>query len=151
MSFDPTPLLPIVAPVITAAIAYLKNEMAQKAGEKAAEKLGEKAGEAAAGVGAQALTTLRSWFHKKDDPPAQQALELVEKNPDSSGFRQELIEQTVRLAAADPAFAQDLRVLAEQVTIAQPGSVVGTVNNTGENDGMQMGVNSGDVTFNPKP
>lgn len=150
MDFDPTPLLPVVTPIVTAAIAYLKNEAARKAGEKAAETLGEKAGEAAAGAGAQALATLRGWFQKKDDQPAQQALELVEKNPDSAGFRQELIDQTARLAATDPTFAQDLRVLAQQVNIAQPGSVVGTVHNTGENKGVQIGVNTGDVTFNPK-
>ena len=144
---DPASLVPVVSSLVAAVVAYMKSEGAKKAQEKAAEVIGEKAGEAVAGVGPRALATLRTWFQRKADPKAQQALVLAEQDPDDADYQQKLVKETVRLAAADPAFAQELKVLADHVGIAQSGSVI--IDNTAPNQGAQ-GVFNAPVTFNRK-
>jgi len=144
---DPSALLPIITPVVTATIAYIRDEAAKKAGAKAVEAIGEKAGEAVAGIGPKALTTLRAWFQKKSDSKATQALANVIQDPSDQDYQQKLIKETVRIASTDPAFTQELKILAEQVTIAQPNSMVQTINNQAPNQGAQ-GIFTASVTFN---
>ncbi len=144
---DPTLLVPLVSPLVAAVVAYLKGEAAKKAGEKAAEVVGEKAGEAVAGAGPRLLATLRDRFTEKADPKAQQALTLVEQDPDDADYQQKLVKETARLAAADPGFAQELRVLAEQAIIGQPGGVA--IDNQASNYGAQ-GVFHAPVSFDQR-
>ncbi len=144
---DPTMLIPLVSPVVAAVVAYLKGEAAEKAGEKVAEVAGEKAGEAIAGAGPRLLATLRDRFTEKADPKAQQALTLVEQDPDDTDYQQKLVKETARLAAADLRFAQELRVLAEQANIVQPGGVY--IDNKAPSYGPQ-GVFHAPITFDQR-
>jgi hypothetical protein len=132
---DPATLLPLVSPVIAAVVTFIKTQGTQKAGEKAAEILGEKATEAAIEKGQKALTLLRDRFSAKADTKAQHALVNVEQDPDDEDYQKKLMKETARLASADPTFAQDLKVVAEHVAIAQSGSV--TIENTASNYGAQ--------------
>jgi hypothetical protein len=141
---DPAALIPLVSPVITAAVAYLRDEAARKAGEKAAETVGTEAGKAIVGIGPKALATVRAWFTKHNDTKAQQALTNVEQDPTDDDYQQKLIKETTRLASTEPAFAQELKILAEQVMIAQPGSTVQTFHNQDTIVGIQ-GQNTGTV------
>ncbi len=144
---DPTLLVPLVSPLVAAVVAYLKGEAAKKAGEKAAEVVGERAGEAVAGAGPRLLATLRDRFTEKADPKARQALDLVEQDPDDADYQQKLVKETARLAAADPGFTQELRVLAEQANIVQPGGVY--IDNQAPSYGAQ-GVFHAPVTFDQR-
>lgn len=141
---DPSTLIPWISPIITAVVAFIKTQGAQKAGEKAAEVIGEKATEATLSRGEKALATLRSWFAAKADAKAQQALANVEQDPDDEDYQQKLAKETVRVASADPIFAQDLKVLADNVTLAQAGGVA--IDNKASNMGAQ-GVFNAPVQF----
>jgi hypothetical protein len=143
---DPAALIPLIGPAIMAATAYLRDHAAEKAGEKAAEAVGTEAGKALASVGPKALATLRGWFVTKSDPKAQQALANVEQDPTDDDYQHKLLKETARLASLDPAFAQELKILAEQVTVAQSGSTVQTINNQAPNQGAQ-GVFNAPVSF----
>src|SRR5947208_826826 len=118
---DPSALIPLISPIITAVVTYIKTQGAQKASDKAAEVIGEKSTEAAMSLGQRAWTLLRSKFSAKADVKAQQALTNVEQDPDDKDYQQKLVKETVRLASADPSFTQELKVLAENVHIAQSG------------------------------
>ena len=144
---DPSTLVPLLTPLITAAAHYLKNQAAQKVGEKAAEVIGEKAGEAIVNTGPKTLDTLRSWFKKKEDLKAEQALELVEQNPDDIDYQQKLVKETARISVTDPTFEQELKILAGTAVVAQPGSNVQTINNQSSNEGAQ-GIFNDVVNFN---
>lgn len=144
---DPTLLVPLVSPLVAAAAAFLKGEVATTAGAKAAEVVGAKAGEAAAEAGPRLLAALRARFAAQADPKAQQALALVEQDPDDPDYQQKLVKETARLAAADLGFAQELRVLAKQATIVQPGAVA--IDNQASNYGAQ-GVFHAPVTFDQR-
>jgi hypothetical protein len=141
---DPSALIPWISPVITAVVAFIKTQGSQKAGEKAAEVIGEKVTEGILDKGEKALAILRSRFATKADAKAQQALANVEQDPDDEDYQQKLIKETARLASADPSFTQDLKVLAENVAIAQSGSV--TIDNKAPNQGAQ-GVFNAPVQF----
>src|SRR6266498_1545515 len=119
---DTSALIPLITPAIAAAIAYLRDQAAAKAGEKAA----------------------------KADPKAQQVLANVEQDPTDDDYQNKLIKETARLASTDSAFAQELKILAEQVTVAQPGSTVQTINNQAPNQGAQ-GVFNAPVSFGAAP
>ena len=142
---DPSTLIPMISPVITAAIAYLRDEAAKKAGEQAAETVGMETGKAIVAVGTKALATVRTWFTQKHDTKALHTLANVEQYPTDEDYQQKLIKETARLASADPAFAQELKILAEQVMVAQPGSTVQTFQNQNTIVGVQ-GQNTGTVT-----
>lgn len=144
---DPSSLIPIVTPVVHAAALYLQTEALKKAGDKAAEVVGEKAASSAVTKGSRALASLRSWFVKKADAKAQGVLEMVELDPEDTDFQAKLIHETARLAGSDSTFEQELRVLAEQVTIAQVGNINQTFNNHASNQGAQ-GVINAPLTFN---
>jgi hypothetical protein len=141
---DPSALIPWITPIITAVVAFIKTQGAQRAGEKAAEVLGEKATEATLNTGEKALATLRARFSAKADAKAQRALANVEQDPDDEDYQQKLVKETARLASADSTFAQDLKVLAENVAIAQSGSVI--IDNKASNLGAQ-GVFNAPVQF----
>lgn len=144
---EPSSLIPIVTPVVHAAVLYLQTEALKKAGDKAAEVLGEKAASSAVTKGSHALDSLRSWFVKKADAKAQGVLEMVELDPEDTAFQAKLVQETARLAMTDSTFEQELRVLAGQTTIAQTESINQTFNNVASNQGMQ-GVNNAPLTFN---
>jgi hypothetical protein len=133
-----------IAPIITAAITYIKTQGTQKAADKVAEVVGEKAGDGAISTGGKALSLLRSQFLAKTDEKAKLALANVEQYPDDDDYRDKLIKETARLASADPTFAQELKVLGENVAIAQSGSVI--IDNKAPNYGGQ-GVFNGPVHF----
>jgi hypothetical protein len=141
---DPSGLIPWISPIITAVVAFIKTQGAQKAGEKAAEVIGEKATETTLNKGEKALATLRARFSAKADAKAQQALANVEQDPDDEDYQRKLVKETARLANTDPTFAQDLKVLAENVAIAQSGSVI--IDNKASNLGVQ-GVFNAPVQF----
>lgn len=141
---EPSTLIPFVSPVIATVVAFIKTQGAQKAGEKAAEVIGEKVTEATIDKGRKALILLHERFSSKADNKAQQALTSVERYPDDEDFQKKLIKETARLASTDAAFAQDLRILAEKVNIAQSGSVV--IDNKASNLGAQ-GVFNAPVQF----
>lgn len=144
---DPSVLISVVSPLVAAVVAYLKDEGVKKASDKATEVVGQKAGEAVASAGPQALATLRSWFRKKNDSRAQQALELVECDPDDALYQQELVKETVRLAVVELSFAHELSLLVEEITATAQASVSGTVHNTGTNEGVQVGVSTGSISL----
>jgi len=81
--------------------------------------------------GQKALSLLRDRFLAKADTKAQQALANVEQDPDDEDYQKKLLKETARLASADSTFAQDLKVVAEHVALAQSGSV--TIENTASN------------------
>jgi len=141
---DLSGFIPWISPIITAVVAFIKTQGARKAGEKAAEVIGEKATEATLNKGEKALATLRARFSAKADAKAQQALTNVEQDPDDEDYQQKLVKETARLASTDPTFAQDLKVLAENVAIAQSGSVI--IDNKASNLGAQ-GVFNAPVEF----
>jgi hypothetical protein len=145
-------LTPIVSTIAAAAMAYLKSkamgDIAGAAAGKAAERVAEKAGESVTEFGAKALTTMRSWFRKKQDSDAEHALDLVERNPDDKESHQQLIRETTRVALDDPSFAKELRQLAEQITIVQGDSFDVTFNNTASNEGVQAGQINAPITIN---
>lgn len=128
-SLDPSALWPFVVPIVQGVVTYLKQEGAKTLDEKAVEKLGEKAGESAFGAGSKSLAKLRALFQNKDDKKAQKALQAVEEDPDDKDYQDKLIKETIRLAATDSAVANELKVLAQNVMIALPGSVVTTFSN----------------------
>ncbi len=132
---DPSALIPWISPIISAVVTYISTQGAQKAGDKAAEIVGEKATETTLSLGQKALILLRSKFSAKANPKAQQALANVEQDPDDEDYQQKLVKETARLANADPTFAQELKVLAEKVNIAQSGSI--TIDNKASNYGAQ--------------
>ena len=68
----------------------------------------------------------------------------MEQDPDDEDYQQKLVKETARLADTDPTFAQDLKVLAENVAIAQSGSVI--IDNKASNLGAQ-GVFNAPVQF----
>ena len=68
----------------------------------------------------------------------------VEQDPDDKDYQQKLVKETTRLASADSTFAQELKVLAENVAIAQSGSVI--IDNKASNLGAQ-GVFNAPVKF----
>lgn len=142
---DISPFLAIAGPVVTAIAVYLRDQAAQKAADKAAEAVGTEAGKALASSGPNVLTTIRGWFTAKNDVKAQQALAHVEQDPTDDDYQQKLIKETARLASTDAAFAQELKILAQQVTVAQPGSTVQTYHTQDSVVGVQ-GQNSGTVS-----
>jgi hypothetical protein len=144
---DPTALLSLVSPLVAAVAAYLREEGATAAGGKAAEVIGERAGAAVADIGPRALATLRNWFRKEADAKAQQALTLVEQDPDDTDYQQKLVKETARLAAATSAFARELRVLAGRATVVQSGGVA--IDNAAPNYGAQ-GVFHAPVRFDQR-
>ncbi len=113
---DPSTLIPLVSPVVAAVVAFIKTQGAQKAGEKAL----------------------------KADAKAQQALVNLEQDPDDEDYQQKLVKETARLASTDSTFAQDIKVLAENVAIAQSGSVA--IDNKASNFGAQ-GVFNAPIQF----
>src|SRR6266480_1383585 len=137
---DPSALIPWISPIIIAIVAFIKTQGAQKAGEV----LGEKVTEATLNKGEKALAILRARFSAKADAKAQRALANVEQDPDDEDYQQKLVKETARLADTDPTFAQDLKVLAENVAIAQSGSVA--IDNKASNLGAQ-GVFNAPVQF----
>lgn len=141
---DPSALIPWISPIISAVVTYIATQGAQKAGDKAAEIVGEKATETTLTLGQKALALLRSKFFAKTDAKAQQALKNVEQDPDDEDYQQKLVKETARLASTDPTFAQELKVLAENVTIAQSGGVA--IDNKAPNYGAQ-GVFNAPVSF----
>lgn len=147
MSVDLTAITSIATTLVGLLTAYLKNQAAEKVGEKVVEKVGEKAGDALIDTGSRSLLVLRSWFHKKDDTKAEQALRQVVDNPHHLASQQELIQRTVHLAIADATFAQALRTLAEQADSTQFGKV--SISNHAPNEGAQ-GVFNAPVTINNK-
>jgi hypothetical protein len=144
---DPSVLIPWISPIIIAVVTYIKTQGTQKASDKAAEVIGEKATERAISIGQKALTLLRSKFSVKADTKAQQALANVEQDPNDEDYQQKLVKETARLASADPAFAQELKVLAETVNIAQSGSVA--IDNKSSNYGAQ-GVFNAPLSFDQR-
>jgi hypothetical protein len=141
---DPSALISWISPIINAVAVFIKTQGAQKAGEKAAEVIGEKATEATLHKGEKALAILRTRFSAKADAKAQQALANVEQDPDDKDYQQKLVKETARLASADSAFTQELKMLAENVAIAQSGSVV--IDNKAPNQGAQ-GIFNAPVQF----
>ncbi|SRR6266487_3278608 len=141
---DPSALVQWLSPVITAVVMYIKTQGAQKASDKAAEVIGEKATETTLSLGQKALTLLRSKLSIDANTKAQQALANVEQDPNDEDYQQKLVKETARLASADPAFAQELKVLAENVALAQTGGV--TIDNKASNQGAQ-GVFNAPVQF----
>jgi hypothetical protein len=144
---DLSAFIPWISPIITAVITYIKAQGVQKAGDKAAEVIGEKATEMTMSIGQKALTVLRSKFSVKADTKAQQALENVEQDPDDEDYQHKLVKETARLASTDPVFAQELKVLAENVSIAQSGGV--TIDNKASNYGAQ-GVFNAPINFDQR-
>ena len=114
------------------------------AGDKAAEIIGEKATETTISLGQKAFTELRSKFSLQADMKAQQALANVEQDPDDEDYQQKLVKEIARLANVDPSFAQELKLLARNVTIAQPSIL--TIDNKASNQGVQ-GIFNAPVQF----
>jgi hypothetical protein len=139
---DPSLLIPIVSPLVSSLIVYLREEAAKKAGEKAAEIIGEKTGEAIVDIGPKALATIRGWFGKTNDPKAQKALINVEEDPADEDYGLKLVKETVRVAASEPAFAQELKILAEQANIVQAGGTQVNIDNKAPNYGAQGNFNA---------
>jgi CHAT domain len=69
----------------------------------------------------------------------------VEYDPDDEDYQQKLIKEPARFANTDPDFAQELKVLAENVNIVHPGCV--TIDNESINCSVQGGGNA-PIIFN---
>ena len=141
---DPAALIQWISPIITAVVTYIKIRGSQMAGDKAAEIIGEKATETTISLGQKAFTELRSKFSLQADMKAQQALANVEQDPDDEDYQQKLVKEIARLANVDPSFAQELKLLARNVTIAQPSIL--TIDNKASNQGVQ-GIFNAPVQF----
>lgn len=144
---DPASLAVLIGPLVAGVATYLRHSGATRAGDKIADQLGEKAGDALATLGAQTLQAFRNRFRKNRDRRAEQALDRVAEAPDDPRLQQQLIEETVRVAASDSDFAQELIVLADRLSVATSGGVV--INNDAPNEGAQ-GVFNAPVTFTRK-
>jgi hypothetical protein len=132
---DPSALIPWITPIITTVVMYIKTQGVQKTADKVAKVVEEKAAEEMVSKGQKAFVLLHSRFFAKADEKAKRALANVEHYPEDDDYKEKLIKETARLASADPTFAQDLKVLGENVTIAQPGSMV--IDNKAPNYGAQ--------------
>lgn len=142
---DPMALVPLVAPLVAAVVDYLKGAAAHKAGAKAAEVVGEK-------TGAAVFDALRRRFADRSDAQAGQALALVAQDPDDEDYRQKLIKETARLAAAEPAFAAELEALAARFARGPQGGA--TFANYAPNYGAQAEEFNAPVTITnaiPRP
>lgn len=98
-----------------AAISMISPYLA-KAGEAAAGKVGEGAAEATGKV--------LGWLRAKLGGEAREALERVERNPESEGRQAVLKEELVRALEADPRLAEELGALIpeevrQRVTLTQ--------------------------------
>jgi hypothetical protein len=137
---DPSALIPWITPIITTVGMYIKTQGVHKTADKVAEVIEEKAAEEMGSKGQKAFVLLRSRFSAKADEKAKRALANVEQDPEDEDYQQKLVKETARLASADPLFAQELKVLGENVAIAQSGSV--TIDNKASNYGVQGVVNA---------
>lgn len=142
---DLSTLAAFVTPIVTAVIAYLQTEGLQKAGEKASEVIGEKAGETVSSIGPKALATMKGWFKHSPDAKAEKALADVEQDPDDVDYQQKLVKEAIRVASIEPAFAEELKVLAQQANFIQSGGV--QINNNAPNQGAQ-GVFNAPININ---
>ncbi len=121
----------LVEPVITAIVAFIKMRSVQNAAGKATgfvlskstDFISDKATESTFEKGRKAFEMLRSRFLAQGDVKAEQALETLEQHPDDKVSQQTLVQETARLASTDPSFAQELQIFANNVVIAQSGSI----------------------------
>lgn len=104
-----------IEPITAAAAAGLAAHYLGKAGDAAAGKAGQASAEAAG--------KLLNWMRARLTGRAREALEDLEKAPDSELNRADLEKQLAKALAADPSLAEELRKLVPAEAIEAGGMV----------------------------
>ena len=143
-------LFTLVSPIIGTVSKYLKNKLLKRIEDKALETIEEKTGDAVSELGSRAFAILRAWFQKKNDHKAQQALSLAEEDPLDDDYRDKLIKETARVAAADSEFLNELKKIASEVKGITSDVIVQNIDNKAPNQGAQ-GVFNAPVNIGQNP
>jgi hypothetical protein len=137
----------IIGSVITGLVGALSAYMTYRVGMKQAEQNGTSKPEqsAEAKKGETALATIQQAVQQHGDDKDRNALAQFEADPED--YRDALERKLLRLAEANPAFAQQLQTLAQQAGV-QGSGVQGNVNISGQGKvyGTATGVNTGTIS-----